>query len=72
MVLYERISAGVKNGVLVGLDSEGYWELLRMENAYFEPTRGVPDPEKGYYSAYDLPFPVLKGYATGNTQAAFM
>jgi outer membrane protein assembly factor BamB len=71
MVLYERISQGVKSGLLVDLDSDGYWELLGMENRYFKPTRGIPDPQKGYYSAYDLPFPVLKGYATGNTHTAF-
>jgi hypothetical protein len=66
LVLYERVSQGVKSGVLVDLDGDGYWELLGMENPYTQPTRGIPDPQKGYYSAYDLPFPVLKGYDTGN------
>jgi hypothetical protein len=72
MVLYERISVGIKQGMLVDLDSDGYWELLGMENPYTLPTRGTPDPEKGFFSAYDLPFPVLKGYDTGNTRTAFM
>ncbi|MBT3921204.1 MAG: hypothetical protein HOF21_01390, partial [Nitrospina sp.] len=64
--------------VLVDVDADGYWELLGMENpytkiAYSKPTLGfgTPDPKKGYYTAYDLPFPVLKGYDTNNLDTVF-
>jgi outer membrane protein assembly factor BamB len=70
-VLYERISQGVKSGVLVDLDGDKYWELLGMENRYTEITEGRSDPKKGYYTAYDTPFPILTGYNPNNTHTAF-
>jgi hypothetical protein len=73
-VIHERgMASGVLSGVLVDLDADGYWELLGMENPYQKVTfLGDEDPEKGYYTAYDLPFPVLKGYDTNNLDTAFL
>ena len=72
MVLYERISAGIRSGVLADIDGDGYWELLGMENMWTIVAVGISDPQKGYHTAYDLPFPVLKGYNTGKTDPASM
>jgi outer membrane protein assembly factor BamB len=70
-VLYERVSIGVRSEVLADIDGDGYWELLGMENPWAIVAVGVFDPHKGYYTAYDLPFPVLQGYDTGVTNSAF-
>jgi len=63
---------GIKDGILVDLDADGYWEILGMGNLNLDTKWGVSDPEKGYYTAYDLPFPVLKGHDTNNLDTAVM
>jgi hypothetical protein len=69
-VLYERISNGIQSGVLVDVDGDRYWEILGIENRYTKTTRRS-DPKKGYYTAYDTPFPIHTGYDPINTQSEF-
>ncbi|MBL79346.1 MAG: hypothetical protein CMH70_09180 [Nitrosomonadaceae bacterium] len=71
MVLHDRISRGLRSSVLADIDGDGHWELIGMENPYIKLTTGTSDPKKGFHSAYDLPFPVLKGHDTNNTHTAF-
>ena len=72
-ILHERgAGQGIKDSILVDVDADGYWEILGMGNQFRKTKWGVSDPEKGYYSAYDLPFPVLKGYDTNNLDTAVM
>ena len=74
-VLYERISQGIKSGVLVDVDGDRYWEILGMENRYtaeiFTGEKQESDPKKGYNTAYDTPFPIHTGYNPINTHTAF-
>jgi outer membrane protein assembly factor BamB len=75
-VLYEKVSQGVRSGALVDLDGDRYWELLGMENSFTQlttiKTMKASDSQKGYYTAYDLPFTVLKGFDTNKVHSAFM
>jgi hypothetical protein len=74
-LLHKKVSAGIRSGVLVDLDGDEYWELLGMENKFAKLTtisnKEVSDFQKGYHTAYDLPFPVLSGYGTNNIDTAF-
>jgi hypothetical protein len=74
-LLQKRVSQGIKSAVLVDVDGDGFWEMLGMENSFNKVTTmsnvEVSDAEKGYHTAYDLPFPVLKGYDTRNLDTSF-
>jgi hypothetical protein len=74
-VLYERISPGIKFGVLVDVDGDRYWEILGMENPYTAEIifdeKQESDPIKGYVTAYDTPFLIHTGYNPINTYTAF-